>query len=277
MFYGVFFMLTGVLVHKTKDDWGNILVMDINHHRIMTFDSIYEQSRMDLTKPEMPIHAYIKAMLLVLAFVRPSHITLLGLGAGSLLRAIQHHCSCVFFQVVEIRQSVVDVANDFFGLPKTDNIVITVDDAKYYLENAEVNSSDIIFADMYQAYEMSHLQEQEMFLKQCHQLLSSKGWLVINYHEFPNVESAFFQLLKVIFLDVLVARVPDGNYIMFASKIAPLKPLNEYTENFIALERKFKINLEPICQRMFRLGEKSISGRQGEKFVERLTREKYQV
>ena len=58
----------GKLVHKASDEFGDILVLDFHNHRVMTFDSIYEQSRMNKDEPYAPIHEYTKAMLLVLAF-----------------------------------------------------------------------------------------------------------------------------------------------------------------------------------------------------------------
>ncbi len=251
-----YFLYTdGKLVHKATDEFGNILVFDFFNHRVMTFDSIYEQSRMNLDEPFAPVHEYTKAMLLVLAFIEPESAIILGLGAGSLLRAMHKIYPYVCFDAVDIREQVVKVAELMFGLPQGENVTIHVADAEHYLEEQAYNTTDIIFADMYEAYEMHPLQKQVHFLQQCHRVLSDRGWLVMNFHEMPNNNSSFMIRLNELFPEILVCIVPKGNYIIYAGKLPCDKPFAQYSQYLEPLEEVLNTPLYNVYRRLNRLGE----------------------
>jgi len=63
--------IPGQIVLSTSDHIGNILVVDNRRYRILTFDSIYEQSSYSLEKPYSVVHEYIRIMMLVLGFIVP--------------------------------------------------------------------------------------------------------------------------------------------------------------------------------------------------------------
>ena len=71
--------MKGEIIHYTRDALGGILVVDYRKHRVMTFDSVFEQSKIDRRKPHLPVHEYSRAMLLPVAFAQPAHATVLGL------------------------------------------------------------------------------------------------------------------------------------------------------------------------------------------------------
>lgn len=248
----------GKLVHKATDEWGDILVLDFYNHRVMTFDSIYEQSRMNKDEPFAPVHEYTQAMLLVLAYIEPQSVMILGLGAGSLLRALHKVYPLIKMDAVDIREQVVKVAELMFGLPQSDNVCVHVLDAGQYLEAQSFNSSDIIFADMYEAYDMHPLQKQVHFLQQCHRVLSDCGWLVMNFHELPNNQSSFMIRLHELFPEILVCVVPKGNYIIYAGKIICDKPFSHYSGFLEPIEEAINTPLDAVYRRLNRIGESVI-------------------
>ncbi|MFO7602570.1 MAG: hypothetical protein R6X06_02015, partial [Gammaproteobacteria bacterium] len=124
----------GKLVHRHSDPWGDILVIDQGEHRVLTFGTIYEQSRLNKRYPALMVHHYIRGMMLSLAFREPKHVTLLGLGSGCLLQGLQAMPAPPRVAVVEHRQAVVDVARDYFWLPEAGNISVNVSDASAYLK-----------------------------------------------------------------------------------------------------------------------------------------------
>ncbi|MFT7185818.1 MAG: spermidine synthase [Pseudohongiellaceae bacterium] len=248
--------LVGKVIKIQQDEWGDIIVIDQRHERLLSFDNHYEQSRIDKNRPTMLVHDYTRAMLLGLALIQPKHITLLGLGGGCLVRALHSLLDEVKIEIVELRQAVVDVAQSYFDLPETTQISITVADAKEYSIAQKSASTDIIFADMYQAYEMSPLQIQEEFIYQCHRILSTDGWLVINYHDLPKAESPLISCLNALFEEVLVCPVPeDGNFILFAGKCKLGNPLNSYFKRIAPLQLKAKTRFDLLFRRLLRLSD----------------------
>lgn len=210
----------GDIIYNARDDYGNILVLDDLEYRILNFDSPFEQSRMKLSAPFSLTLKYTQLMALVLAYIQPRHIMLLGLGGGSLLRTLHHVLPQCQFSVIELREKVYLVAKEYFDIPLDGRVKITINDAIKEISSAEANGSDIIFSDLYDAYKMEVRQSLNNFLKKCYRALSSGGWLVINFHELPKADDLFFKHLQQLFPTVIVGSC-SGNYILFACKLTP--------------------------------------------------------
>ncbi len=208
----------GKIVYSTSDDLGTILVTDYQDYRALTFDSEFTQSGFNRLKPFAVSHEYIRIMLLVLGWVTPRHVTLLGLGGGSLLRSLHHHLHACNFDVVELRAKVVSIAQDYFDVPVDSRVVYRCCDANHYLHSAPSNSSDVIFSDLFDAYLMSPLQVKPVFVKHCSRVLSDDGWLVFNFHQLPLERSIFFTELKAHFQTVVVYSTAVDNHLLFAGK-----------------------------------------------------------
>lgn len=207
---------SGRIIHTVRDQYGDILVIDDGNQRVLSFDSIFEQSCMQRSRPCQLVHQYTQFMLLATALVEPEHVTLLGLGGGSLLRTLHHLMTGCHFHVVELRLSVVGVARDYFLLPDDSRTRITVGDAFEEIARIDSDSSDIIFSDMYDAYQMAPGQMQRSFLEQCRRVLRRGGWLVINFINLPEDRGAFLKQLGAIFPTVLVGDSSE-NSVLFAS------------------------------------------------------------
>lgn len=207
------------IIYRTSDNFGDILVIERSHFRNLTFDSRYDQSSMDMREPHILVYEYTHAMVLALAFIKFRHVTLLGLGGGSILRSIFEIFPGCKINAIELRQRVYEVASEYFGIPVSKNVTITISDAEEWLINARDNSSDVIFADMFTAYCVNPFQMQKNFIQQCFRVLNKKGWLVINYHEIPDIKSNFFEFLCSIFSEVFIYKTAVGNNnVVFACK-----------------------------------------------------------
>lgn len=240
------------LVFRTEDQWGDIMVIDKKKCRVLAFDPVYEQSSVDLKNPHIPVHEYTQIMLLVLTFINPKHITMLGLGGGCLLHCLHYllpQCTMLTF---ELREKVYDVALNFFQIPTSNNISIMISDAKLALKRCPDQSTQIIFADMYQSYGMDPFQMQKQFIKQCHRILDDTGWLVVNYHQLPELNLSFIHYLQRNFAEVLVCPAFSDNYIIFARKTLA-GPLGEHQAALYDLESKLNIKLTPLFKRLSRL------------------------
>lgn len=239
----------GQIVLSTCDHIGNILVVDYPKYRVLTFDSLYEQSGYSLEKPNSVVHEYIRIMMLVLGFTTPSHITLLGLGGGSLLRSVHHHLEKCQFHVVELRAKVFEVAKYYFDIPVDVRVKYTISDAKVQLRATPDTSTNIIFSDLFDAYFMSPIQTQQKFVSECFRVLDSDGWLVINFHHLPHVRSVFFVTLNEHFSKVFIFPGAMGNFILFATKSNNIN-VESAKEKFIKMEDELGTPFVQLFQRL---------------------------
>lgn len=224
------------------------MVIDDGDRRILNFDSIFEQSCMQLSYPYKLAHEYTQLMLLVLAFTEPKQITLFGLGGGSLLRTLHHLLPDCCFSVVELRQIVVDAARHYFSLPEDHRVDVSVNDALQEIAQLENASSDIIFSDIYDAYQMVPEQLQMPFLTQCSRILSPQGWLVLNLHSIPEDRMAFFAGLRGLFPTIILGTLAE-NIVLFLSKTQP-QHANPNLERLASIEGQLQQRFARLIPRL---------------------------
>lgn len=161
-----------------------------------------------------------------------------------------HNCK---LQAVELRQKVYDIANAFFGLPDS-NTNIVISDANQYLFDMEDNNTDIIFADMYGAIKMNPFQMQTAFVHQVYKILTKKGWLVINFHELPSLDSDFFEALFHSFSEIFICQTTNKkNTILFASKKPLNVPLSYFELPVALLEKRLEVKITTLFKRLTQL------------------------
>ncbi len=243
----------GDLVYQTRDEWGEMLVVDYPDTRVLTFDCIHEQSRTDLANPHILQHEYTRAMMLALLFRRPAHVTLLGLGGGCVVRGLHHVCPDTFIHVIELREQVARIARTYFGLQEHAGLKITLEDAQSALPKVPAQSTNLILADMFAAWGMNPLQQELAFLQECHRILDADGWLVINYHQLPALDSPFFSTLNQLFAQIQICPLARGNCLLYAGK----HPLEQDREALAAkapeLSRQLGFDLTPFANQLIRL------------------------
>ncbi|MDO8864077.1 hypothetical protein Q6D67_20525 [Haliea sp. E1-2-M8] len=249
--YPLPFPLNGNIIYFSQDTYGRMLVIEDGGYRILNFDSPFEQSCMRMDHPYRLVHQHTQLMVIVLAFIDPKVVSLFGLGGGSLLRTLHHVLPSCIFNVVELRQKVVDIAKEYFAVPSDHRVRITVNDALAEISNAEDHTTDIIFSDMYDAYQMVTAQTQDAFLLNCSRVLTDRGWLVINLFDLPCNRAEFFELLGSVFSTIILC-ASDGNTIFLVSKAEPeyVRPRMQHIEAIesILLQRfsQHLSRLEPI-------------------------------
>ena len=244
--------MKGEIIHYTRDALGGILVVDYRKHRVMTFDSVFEQSKIDRRRPHLPVHEYSRAMLLPVAFAQPVHATVLGLGGGVMVSALLHLLPDCQVHAVELRPRVLDVAREYFSLPHSANLMMTIGDARDALSKTPEGSSDLILADMYNSDRMSPAQAQRQFIRQSSRVLGDSGWLAINYHRTPDINGPLFHQLRAEFAVLLLFKSKTNNTVIFASK-RPFEALNTKDPTLVELENRLPIDWRRLMGRVIRL------------------------
>lgn len=235
--------LMGKEIYRVEDDLGLIIVSQRGDRRVLSFGSVLEQSHVSMIKPQQLMHEYTQAMLLGLLFNKPSHATILGLGGGSLAHCLYYHFPRMLIEVVELRQAVIDVAYEYFQLPKSPRVIVTQNDASEFLITANSGSTDIIFSDLYKADGMDPVQSQQDFIKQCHRVLSDEGWLVLNYHAMPEQDSPVIQGICSLFTEVFICQTPSGNRILFCGKSSMMINRSELSKRAYELGKQVNNSL----------------------------------
>jgi spermidine synthase len=114
------------------------------------------QSCMRRSRPTELVFPYLRSMLASLALhPNPRRVLVVGLGGGSLTRAIQRSFPYVRQTVVEIDPEVVQVCREFFGFVPTLTTQVEVGDARTFLGRTR-EVYDVIFLDAYGGEAIPH-------------------------------------------------------------------------------------------------------------------------
>ncbi|MEH6472978.1 MAG: fused MFS/spermidine synthase [Halopseudomonas sp.] len=212
--------IPGIEVHRCYDDWGPIRVFEDGLRRYLAFGDDAQQSCIDLLEPATLVYQYTQAMMLAMLYhPKPNRVTLLGLGAGSLVHSLHQLDPELQLDVVELRPLVAEIAQQWFDLPQSSQLALHLQDASVYMAQA-TEQSDLIFADIYNDSGMIESQLNVEFLQHCHRSLSPDGVLVLNlWEEGRGLHPLAMQRLHDQFGDqCMTCLVEDGNLIAFAFK-----------------------------------------------------------
>lgn len=206
------------LIFYKKDDFGEIKVHEDGKYRLLSFGNGDEQSRINIATPHILQHEYSQAMMLSLLFLTPKRLTVLGVGGGCLLSSMHAAVPGIHITGVELRASVIEVAQSYFHLPSSKRVQIIEKNAVNYIADSSHKKSDLLFTDLYNAYGMSKAVLEESFLLNCDQQLKESGWLVINCWEDEYHYHDLIEQLRIYFLDIRSVNTGAGNWVIFAGK-----------------------------------------------------------
>ena len=249
--------LMGKELYRIDDGEGAIVVTQRGNKRLLSFGSRLEQSSVLMNMPYYLIHQYTQIMLLGLLFADARRMTVLGLGGGALAHSLSHYFPDSTIEAVEIRQAVIDIAYDWFDLPRRHNLRVVNDDALHYLSTLERGATDIIFSDLYVSEGMSACQAQQAFIEACFEALSEHGCLVINFHQQPHQASALMAAIERLFSEIIIhdADALPGqspNAIMFCCKRAAALHTPDFNWRAELLAKRVKMPLMQYYRQLSR-------------------------
>ncbi|MGB1255882.1 MAG: spermidine synthase [Thiolinea sp.] len=215
------------ILYQTQDDLGPLLVLDDGEQRTLAFAEGDTQSCCLKNAPYIPQYEYTQAMLLVLLFCQPKRVTLLGLGGGNLFTTLHKHIPGIHITAIELRQRVIDIAYQYFQLPRGKRLQVIQQNGVNYLVTNTARRADIIFADLYHADGVDSAQLQAGFIRQCAANLKTHGWLVLNCWTEHQNEVNFISLLHELFTDVRAVHTGSKNWVILAGKIADKQSVTE--------------------------------------------------
>jgi spermidine synthase len=208
----------GQEIYRTQDPEGSITLYQNGVRRVLTFGNSVEQSCICLQEPARLEYTYTQAMFLATLLGGPPRQALvLGLGGGSLVRALHARYPRCHITAVEARLRVVEVARDYFALPEDPHLELVVADAATYVAKTRLPPQDLIFIDLYLAEALSPLQTDRVFLQACRGRLARQGLVSINLwcsdQEAALRTSSLLQ--QIMDGQVLSLQVQGGNLVLF--------------------------------------------------------------
>jgi spermidine synthase len=172
----------GTLVHRCRDEYGVLEIVETHGIRSLHFGTSPRQSALDLDDPNRLELPYVRAMLSALAFLpEPGRVLILGLGGGSLARFLLREFPQCRVDAVELRPQVVELAQNYFSLPKDPRLTVHLGDATAYVHSPPHNFRyDLILVDAYDHVGMDPNINAADFFASCSRLLAAEGVLAMN-------------------------------------------------------------------------------------------------
>lgn len=239
--------INGTCISSITDEHGPIYVYQTRSSRILSFDRRIQQSCMNLNDINGLAHSYTQAMMTGLIFL-PSvkTATIMGLGAGSLVKSLLSNFSELKIDAIEYREAVANTAKKYFYLPDDERLTLHIDDAVSHIKHKSIKS-DIIFSDLYNTDGMEPKQIKSSYLRDCKNSLNYRGLLVLNIwrQEFES-QTQLEDILELEFKNrILSFEVENGNTIVLAFKNKmPLVKRKELLSRAKLLQQETNIPLE---------------------------------
>jgi spermidine synthase len=199
------------------------LVRTRGGRRTLEFVAGNVQSEMRLSRPDALVLAYTRAMMCFALFVpRPRDILMVGLGGGSLAKFCYRHFPESRITVLELREDVIALRDQFSVPPDDARFSVVHADATTWLAGAQ-DSADVLVVDGFDATGLSPGLGDSRFYADCRRALRHGGVLVANIFSYDPLYGAILGRLQLMFGDQVcwLDKVAGNNRILFAVK-APL-------------------------------------------------------
>jgi len=210
--------INGNCIDITSDEHGQVYVYETRNSRILSFDGKIYQSSMKLNNINGLHLIYTQAMMAGLLFIpHIKTVTVMGLGAGSMVKSLLNSFPELDVHAVEYRKAVVRAAQKHFYLPYTPRLFMHIDDAVNHIKKTDIKS-DMIFSDLFNVDGLEAKQVQSSYLHDCKNALTEQGVLALNIcNTSPKLREDLDRLLMDVFhKQVLRFDVDEGNTIILA-------------------------------------------------------------
>jgi spermidine synthase len=232
----------GEIVHRQKSMYRDIIVLDTDTHRCMSFARRGGmQSCILKNAPELLAIPYTRAVFAgLVANPEARRVLVIGLGGGVIATAMRRIDPTIRMDVVELDPAVVEVAKTYFGYREDPHLKTFIGDGRVFVRrqaHAGVRY-DLIVIDAYErVYVPEHLMSRE-FIGEVKALLAPGGVVASNTFArgpLAPYEAATYQS---VFADTRVVDMSMGNRIILAGRDG-LPPAATIRDNASRLESRF--------------------------------------
>ncbi|MEE3717575.1 fused MFS/spermidine synthase [Tumidithrix elongata RA019] len=190
------------------------------------------QSEIDLKEPLKLTSFYAQAMLLGLVWQpQPQRIYIAGFGGGRIPLVLHHYFPNLQIECTEIDPTIVQVAQEFFGVKLDSRLQVAIQDGRAYLADLDLTVSyDLIMADVilgngYAPYRMATVE----FYQLCQKRLSQGGIAIVNLIQKDPFYLEKIRTIHSAFQHIYLCPLEKGNTAIFATN-QPLRSRLEIIE-----------------------------------------------
>ncbi|SIT50659.1 Spermine/spermidine synthase family protein (fragment) [Paraburkholderia piptadeniae] len=157
------------------------MVIETEHLLSLCFDARGVQSCMLRKRPDALALGYTRTMMgFVLLHPGPRHISMIGLGGGSLAKYCYRHLPNARITAVEINREVIALRERFHIPPDDGRLTVLCADGTHYVSSGEIRS-DVLVLDGFVANGLPRELGSRGFYEACHRHLNEDGVLVANF------------------------------------------------------------------------------------------------
>jgi len=242
--------IKGTIVCSLRDLYGETTVADDGNVRSLYFGDGILQSSIWLDRPDMLIEDYCQAMMSALLFMNnPGSVLVIGLGGCSLINFLLKAFPRCAIDIVEIRQTVIDLAHKFFILPGEHAHLKIFHDAghDFICRSKDPGGYDLILIDAFDEDGPAATLLKKDFIAACRARLKGSGVFVMNAWNSPGDNfPALYASVREIF-EGRTLKLPLGeayrNALIFGFGDMLNNPdLLEYRSMAEKLQREHRIN-----------------------------------
>ncbi|HCG99684.1 MAG TPA: hypothetical protein DE036_07840 [Actinobacteria bacterium] len=189
------------IVFKHESLYNDIFVADQGDIRYLMFTEKLLQSGMVKNYPNMHLFNYTRLIDEASAHFKPDarDFLLIGLGGGSIPKALLASRENIALDSVEIDQAVIDVAYDYFDMPRRESFRTIAMDGRMFLQATD-KQYDVIMLDAYNSLFIPYHMTTNEFFEELAASLKPDGIAILNVISNPDGDySKFFKsLLKTV-------------------------------------------------------------------------------
>lgn len=225
LIYGLYFLLgisiannaMAEVIHSERSLYRNILVEDKGDLRCLKFNVKSNKTRQSCllkSQPQRLVFNYTKQLLTgLLVNPKPKRILIIGLGGGTMSNTLHQLLPDSYIDNVEIDESVIKVARQYFGFLENDQIKTYSQDGRVFVKRALLKKLqyDWIILDAFNGdYIPEHLMTKE-YLEETKRLLSPRGILTANTFSSSKLYAYESATYKAVFGDYYQVSNPDNS------------------------------------------------------------------
>jgi spermidine synthase len=241
------------LLHSQRSLYREVLVYENDLERCMCFTRqcrIGRQSCIDMRHPDRMVMNYPKMMLGAL-FLNPAprNVLIVGLGGGTIPRALTQIVPNVQIDIVEIDPAVVEVAKQYFLFAEGDGVRVFEADGRVFVKRAlrEKRRYDLIMLDAFDhEYIPEHLLTRE-FLTEVKSLLTPNGVLAANTFSSSRLYHHESVTYAAVFPEFYNLKRENRVIIASAGRLPDLERIRSASERFVEAFKPFGVDAQDIA------------------------------
>lgn len=252
--------IKGDVICRRQDEYGEIIIGEEGNKRTLYFGEGIIQSTIQIDRPDLLLEDYNEAMLCGLLFESdPEAILLIGLGGCSLVHFLLKAFPDCAMDVVEIRQQVIELSKDFFGLP-ADNANLRIFHAagEDFISHRKPDSRkyDLIIVDAFDETGPAASLLDRDFLSSCRMQVNKNGVFIMNLWNSPRHDFfASYKLIQDAFENNTLRLLLSESYrnaVAFGfENPAACRHLQEYRSKAAELKSKHRINFPRYLKHLY--------------------------